>query len=183
MISDTNKSVTKAELYPRVRNFDNENLAIYRSQGTILANPNTFPRVKLVLRGIKKLTGTSKMYNSSITFTDDNKVMVKTWEVNNLRTWIAITADGLPHKLLIDVVKHCYICEECGKDFDVISDVTGHMLDHGHKTFFKEFGNCIIKIGGLHAEMNMLRSYVSLTWKIFYGFLSKALGFLSPKAQ
>ena len=183
LISDTNKSVTKAELYPRVRNFNNENLAIYRSQGTILANPNTFPRVKLVLRGIKKLTGTSKMYNSSITFTDDNKVMVKTWEVNNLRTWIAITADGLPHKLLIDVVKHCYICEECGKDFDVISDVTGHMLDHGHKTFFKEFGNCIIKIGGLHAEMNMLRSYVSLTWKIFYGFLSKAIGFLSPKAQ
>ena len=57
------------------------------------------------------------------------------------------------------------------------------MLDHGHKTFFKEFGNCIIKIGGLHAEMNMLRSYVSLTWKICYGFLSKAIGFLSPKAQ
>ena len=31
--------------------------------------------------------------------------------------------------------------------------------------------------------MNMLRSYVSLTWKIYYSFLCKAIGFLSPKAQ
>ena len=175
--------VSKAKIYPRVRNQFNENPPIYRSQGMILANPNTFPRVKLVLRGIKNLTGTSKVHNSSITFTDDKNIEVKTWGVHNMRSWIVITVDGLPHKLLIEVIKHSFICEECGKDFDVISDVTEHFQKYKHKTYFKEFGNCIIKIGGLHAEMNMLRSFVSLTWKIYYSFLCKALGFLSPKAQ
>ena len=174
---------SKATLYPRVRNLMNENDSVYHSQGMVLANPNTFPRVKLVMRKIKELTGTSKVHNSSITFKDSTNVEVKTWDVNNMRTWVVITADGLPHKLLIDVVKHCFICEVCGKDFDVMSDVTGHMLDYGHRTFFKEFGNCIIKIGGLHLEMTMLRSFVSLTWKIYYSFLCRAIGFVSPKAQ
>ena len=62
-----------------------------------------------------------------------------------------------------------------------MSDVSEQYKTHGHKTFFKEFGNCIVKIGGLHAELNMLRSFVSLTWNIFYSFLCK--WFLSPKAQ
>ena len=183
LIADTDKKVSKASLYPRVRNSFNENPPIYRSQGTIYANPNTYSRVKLVLRGIKKLTGTSDIHNSSITFTDKKTVSEKTWGVHNLRTWIAITVDGLPHKLLIEVIKHSFICETCGKDFDVISDVTDHFKKHGHKTYFKEFGNCILKIGGIHAEMNMLRSFVSLTWKIFYSFLCRAIGFVSPKAQ
>jgi hypothetical protein len=174
---------SKATLYPRVRNSMNENDPVYHSQGMVLANPNTFPRTKLVMRKIKELTGTSKVHNSSITFKDSTNVEVKTWGVNNMRTWVVITADGLPHKLLIDVVKHCFICEVCGDDFDVMSDVTEHMLGYGHRTFFKEFGNCIIKIGGLHLEMTMLRSFVSLTWKIYYSFLCKAIGFVSPKAQ
>ena len=183
VITDADEKVSKAKLYPRVRNNFNENQPMYRSQGTILANPNTFARVKLVLRGIKKLTGTSEVHNSSITFTDEKSISEKAWGVHNLRTWIAITVDGLPHKLLIEVIKHSFICEECGKDFDVMSDVTDHFKKHGHKTFFKEFGNCILKIGGLHAEMNMLRSFVSLTWKIYYSYLCKAIGFVTPKAQ
>ena len=31
--------------------------------------------------------------------------------------------------------------------------------------------------------MNMLRSFVSLTWEIFYSFLCRSIGFKSPKAQ
>ena len=89
----------------------NENEALYKSQGRVLANPDTLPRVKLVIRKIKELTGTSKVHTSSITFTDSKNVEVKTWGVNNMRTWIVITADGLPHKLLIDVVKHSYVSE------------------------------------------------------------------------
>ena len=61
------------------------------------------------------------------------------------------------------MVKHSFVCEECSKYLDVMSDVTGHMLDHGQITFFKEFGNCIIRIGALHAEINMLHLYVSMT--------------------
>ena len=32
-------------------------------------------------------------------------------------------------------------------------------------------------------HMNMLRSFVSLSWNIDYSFLSNAIGFKSPKAQ
>ena len=34
-----------------------------------------------------------------------------------------------------------------------------------------------------HAEMNLLRSFVSLIWKIFDSFHCRAIGFVSPKAQ
>ena len=56
----------------------NENEALYKSQGRGLANPDTLPRVKLVIRKIKELTGTSKVHTSSITFTDSKNVEVKT---------------------------------------------------------------------------------------------------------
>ena len=103
--------------------------------------------------------------------------------VNNVRTWIVVTLDGLPHKIAIDVIKHCFKCKECGKVFTVSNDVGKHFANHGHKTYRKTFGNIILKIGGLHAEMNMLRSFVSLNWNILYSFMCRTIGFKSPKAQ
>ena len=57
------------------------------------------------------------------------------------------------------------------------------MKKYGHKTFFKRFSNIILKIGGLHLHMNMLRSFVSLNWNIDYSFICSSIGFQSPKAQ
>ena len=68
-------------------------------------------------------------------------------------------------------------------DFTVNSDVTKHFNSFGHKLHWKKFGNIILKIGGLHAEMNMLRSCVSLNWRICYSFLCRIIVFRSPKAQ
>jgi hypothetical protein len=91
--------------------------------------------------------------------------------------------DGSPHKIGIDVIKHCFQCEECRREFTVNSDVMVHFQKHNHAVYWKKFGNIILKIGGLHAEMNMLRSFVSLNWKIYYSFLCTSIGFKSPKAQ
>ena len=44
--------------------------------------------------------------------------------------------------------------------------------------FTKRFFNVIVKLGGLHLVLNMLRSFVSLNWKIDYSFIV-----MSPKAQ
>ena len=49
--------------------------------------------------------------------------------------------------------------------------------------YIKRFSNIIVKLGGLHLELNMLRSFVSLNWKIDYSYLVNSLGFKSPKAQ
>ena len=46
-----------------------------------------------------------------------------------------------------------------------------------------KFSNIIVKLGGLHLEVNMLRSFVSLNWKIDYLYLVKSIGFKSPKSQ
>ena len=174
---------TKSTLYPNVRNKYNENKPVYESQGTVYVNPNNFIRVKMVLEEIQKLTKTNDKHTKLIKIEDDGSITEQVQELNNIRTWVLVTLDGLPHKIAIDVLKHCFKCEECGKEFTVNSDVTKHNQNHGHNLFTKMFGNIILKIGGLHAEMNMLRSFVSLNWHISYSFLCKSIGFRSPKAQ
>ena len=52
-----------------------------------------------------------------------------------------------------------------------------------HRTYFKRFANILLNIGGLHLHMNMLRSFVSLSWNVDHSFLCNAIGFKSPKAQ
>ena len=39
------------------------------------------------------------------------------------------------------------------------------------------------KLGGLHLELNMLRSFVSLIWKIDYSYIVNSVGFKPTKAQ
>jgi hypothetical protein len=173
----------KAKLFPRVRNTFNENEPVYESEGAVFVNPNTFIRVKIVLEEILKLTKTDVKHTTLIQIEEDGSVTVKVAELHNIRTWVVVTLDGLPHKIAIDVIKHCYKCETCGKELTVNSDVGKHVKNTGHRLYWKKFGNIILKIGGLHAEMNMLRSFVSLTWDIFYSFLCRSIGFKSPKAQ
>ena len=174
---------TKSDIFPRMRNKFNENKPVYESQGTTYVNPNTFIRVKMVFDEIQRLTKTNEKHTTLIKIEEDNSISTKVCEVNNIRAWIAVTLDGLPHKLAIDVIKHCFQFEECGKEFTVNTDVSTHFQKTGHRLYWKKYANLILKIGGLHAEMNMLRSYVSLNWKILYSFLCKSIGFLSPKAQ
>ena len=47
----------------------------------------------------------------------------KVLDVNNVRSWVVVTLDGSPHKIGIYVIKHCFQCEECGREFTVNSDV------------------------------------------------------------
>ena len=182
LITDTDLK-TKSDLFPRMRNVFNENKPIYVSQGITYVNPNSFIRVKMVLDEIQTLTKTNEKHTTLLKIEEDNTISTEVTEVNNMRTWIVVTLDGLPHKLAINVIKHCYQCELCGKDITVNTDVIKHFEKTGHRLFWKKYANIILKIGGLHAEMNMLRSFVSLNWKIIYSFMCKSIGFLSPKAQ
>ena len=175
--------ITKAQLYPRVRNKYNDHTAIYESEGTTFVNPNNFIRVKLVLEDIQKRSKMDGSHTKVIKIQEDGSIVTEFNNINDVRSWIVVTLDGLPHKIAIDVLKHCFKCNECGKEFTVNTDVKKHFHTHGHRYFLKKFGNIILKIGGLHAEMNMLRSFVSLNWDIYYSYLCKCLGFKSPKAQ
>ena len=78
-------------------------------------NPNSFIRVKIVLEEILRLTKTDDKHSTLINIEDDNTVTVRVLDVKNMRSWVLVTLDGLPHKIAIDVIKHCYKCELCGK--------------------------------------------------------------------
>ena len=71
----------------------------------------------------------------------------------------------------------------CGKVFVNLSSVTDHKKDTQHNKYFMLYGNIILRIGGFHMELTMMRSYVSLNWDINYGEIAKYCNFVSPKAQ
>ena len=121
-VEETDKGI----LYPRIRNIFNENLPKYESEGTVFVNPNKFIRVKIVLDHIQKVTNTDKNENTLVVINDDGSITTKIQDVNNIRSWILVTLDGLPHKIAIDVIKHCFKCAECGKEFTVSNDVAKH---------------------------------------------------------
>ena len=173
----------KSKLFPKIRNHMNPNQPVYESEGCLFVNPNTFDRLVMVFEEIQKKTGTFEKYTSSITVNDDDTITVESWDMTNVRSYVLVTVDGLPHKMAIDVLKHCYHCKECDKNISSLPDLNNHMKKYGHKTFFKRFSNIILKIGGLHLHMNMLRSFVSLNWNIDYSFICSSIGFQSPKAQ
>ena len=95
----------------------------------------------MVLEEIQKLTKTGDKQTKLIRIEEDGSITVQVNEVKNVRSWILVTLDGLPHKIAIDVIKHCFRCEECGKEFTVNNDVTKHYQSVGHKLYWKEFGN------------------------------------------
>ena len=137
LLTDTDLK-TKSDLFPRIRNIFNENKPIYVSQGITYVNPNSFIRVKMVLDEIQTLTKTNEKHTTVITIEDDNSISTEVIEVSNMRIWIVVTLDGLPHKLAINVIKHCYQCEQCGKEITVNTDVMKHFEKTGQRLFWKK---------------------------------------------
>ena len=169
--------------FPHVRNIEQKNDAIYETEKCVYVNPNKFERVEKVFEEIQKRTKTFENPSSFLTIDESGNIAVEIRELANVRHYIVVTVDGLPHRIAIEVIKHCYRCSECGKKISSISDVSKHFNKFGHKRYIKRFSNIIVKLGGLHLELNMLRSFVSLNWKIDYSYLVNSLGFKSPKAQ
>ena len=77
----------------------------------------------MVLDEIQRLTKTDCRYTKLLKIEEDGSIVVQVHEISNARTWVLVTLDGLPHKIAIDVIKHCY---KCGENFTVNSDVTTH---------------------------------------------------------
>ena len=173
----------KRVIYPKVRNIQQANDGIYETEKCVYVNPNKFERVEKVFEEIQKRTKTFDNPTSFLLFDKAGKVSVETQELSDVRQYLIITVDGLPHRIGIEVIKHCFKCNVCEKKISSISDVSKHFEKFGHEKYIKRFSNIIIKLGGLHLELNMLRSFVSLNWKIDYSYIVNSIGFKSPKAQ
>ena len=133
-----------------------ENTPIYENDECVFTNPNTFERLILVLECIQKKTKTFENFTSCVTINEDNTVTVHNWDIKNVRQFILMTVDGIPHKMMIEVINNCFKCKECDRNLSLIMNVNHYNRKYNHKTIYKCFSN----IGGLHLHMNMLRSFV-----------------------
>ena len=50
-----------------------------------------------------------------LTIDKEGKIAVDIQELANARYYIVVTVDGLPHRIAIEVIKHCFWCSECDK--------------------------------------------------------------------
>ena len=100
----------------------------------------------------------------------------------DFRKHIVVTADGLPYKVMIELVENAHTCAECGVKLLHIGDLTEHMNKTQHCEFFQTYGNILPNIGYFHYALTMLRSLVKLEWNIDYQELCKAIHFETEKA-
>ena len=175
---------SKSGLYHNIENELPKNKPVTKSMGALPINPNRPDRIAEVLENIQKQCGVDKIYNSKIVFSDDGSLSHVTCEENeHSRKYIIVTADGLPYKQMIKLIKYVLLCATCGKKLSYIADVTDHMKTHRHMEFYQKFGNILPNVGQFHYSLTMLRSYVKLVWDINFSELCKSVHFESPKAQ
>ena len=177
------KPSQKADLYPNVRNHYSKDAPVIESNGAVLVNPNTFGRLKAVFNYIIDKSGMTGSYSHSNEIGEDEKVHVLPQKQSNVRSAITVTCDGLPHLLAISVIENCFICKKCGIKIESLSSVTAHKNNFNHNTFYKQYGDIILRIGNFHLELTMHWAFVSLNWPIIYSEIAKFVNFKSPKAQ
>jgi hypothetical protein len=102
------------------------------------------------------------------------------------RQWIVVVCDGLPYSLALTVLKETKVCDVCNESFLGDDKLEQHFQTHHpneNVLFYHEFDWVILKIGGGHYEMNMLKSFFELNWVPFMSQFSRLYGFKTEKAQ
>ena len=175
------KPKEKANLYLNVPNVANDNIPKEEAVGAIAVNPNTAERIAKVLDEIIDAADMKNKYSVKIVLSADT--VTKVLNTNpEFRKFVMVTADGLPYKIIIDLIKNEHKCAECGKRIEYLAYMTEHMNETKHSEFFQTYGNILPNIGHFHYALTMLRSLVKLQWNIDYQELVKAIHFETPKS-
>ena len=103
---DSDKKDLKAELYLNIPNIATENTPDEIAVGAIPINPNTVDRIALCLDNIMLAAIIKNEYSVKIDLSD--KKVKKTLNTNpQTRKFIVVTADGLPYKVMVELIKKC----------------------------------------------------------------------------
>ena len=127
--------------FPQVRNIEQKNDAIYKTEKCVYVHPNKFERVEKVFEEIQKRTKTFENPSSFLTIDEAGNIAVEIPKLADVRHYIVVTVDGLPHRIAIEVIKHCYRCSACDRKISSISDVSKHFKKIGHMRYIKRFSN------------------------------------------
>ena len=168
-------------MYLNVPNVLTEDTPKELAVGAIDVNPNTPERITKVLDTILEAADMKNKFAVKIKLSK-NCVTKEYNPCPEIRKFVVVTADGLPYKIIIDLVKNTHTCAVCGKRLSFLSDMTEHMQKTQHAEFFQTYGNILPNIGQFHFALTMLRSLVKLEWNIDYQELCKSIHFETPKA-
>ena len=175
------KKQEKANLYLNVPNLKTGNIPKEKPVGAIPVNPNTKDRLVKVLDETLEAAGMTNTYSVKIVISENNVKKVFDKDGKG-RKFIVVTSDGLPYKIIMDMIKNEHKCATCGKRIEYLAGLTDHMHETGHCEYFQTYGNILPNIGHFHYSLTMLRSLVKLQWDIDYRELVKSIHFETPKA-
>ena len=100
------------------------------------------------------------------------------------RSWIFLECDGLPYKIMRDVIDNVWLCTSCKQSYFGEDEFEKHMCHVlGKSSKEREFSWIVPVVGLFHLELNIARSFLSFNWEIFISTLARSLGFRSEKAQ
>ena len=137
--------------------------------------------IQKVLDEILDAAGMKNTYAVKIVITANS--VIKVYNSNpDFRKHIVVTADGLPYKVMIELIKNVHTCVVCGKKLVHITDLSEHMKQTQHSEYFQTYGNILPNIGYFHYSLTMLGSLVKLEWDIDYEHFVKSIHFETPKA-
>ena len=184
--STNDESITPDEVqklyYWKVDNIYSQNQPIEKSLGAEPINPNSQERIQKVMDRIKRKTGLNGHYSVEIRI-NNGEVSKEVIENNDKRSWILLSADGLPMKQIIQLIQNHYTCITCQKKVEHPSDLSEHEEESGHKHFYQTYSVFQPNCGQFHYWLCMFRSFVKLLWPIEYQELCKSVNLASPGAQ
>ena len=135
----------------------------------VFVNLNSFDSVKEVLHQVGHAASVSHYHP----------------EVPNARKWLSVTVDCSPYLVSRTVIDTVYLCCDC--EMEVLYSMQDDHCLNAHRgrrvNFVREFDWVLRRIGKLHFEMNMARTFTVHNWEVFMSDLTKEVGFTSEAAQ
>ena len=127
---DTDRLSQKARLYLNVPNIQLDSTPKELAVGALEVNPNTPERKGNDIKN--RYPVKIKLSEAGITKDcDDNE---------EFRKFVVVTADGLPYKIMIDLLKNRHVCAACGKKILFLADMTQHMNETNHNEYYQTYG-------------------------------------------
>ena len=149
-------------LYLNIPNILLDNTPKELAVGDLDVNPNTPERIAKVLNKILEASDIKNKYPVKIKLSEDG-IITKDYDYNEeFRKFVVVTADGLPYKIMIDLLKNRHTCATCEKKILFLANITQHMNETNHHEYYQTYGCILPNIGQFHFALTMLRSLVKL---------------------
>ena len=150
------KEQTKADNYLNIENKVRKEKPKEVAVGALPINPNTSDRIARVLDETLDAANMKNQFSVKIVLSD--KEVKKVLNTNQeFRKFIVVTADGLPYKVMIDLIRNVHTCAVCGKRLSYIADITDHKNKTQHCEYYQTYGNILPNMGHFHYALTMLR--------------------------